>query len=275
MRSLEREEEQERLRFRGGARRAISVILVGAFGILLIIPPNLAYARPLPTVVGNRLGQYVSVSDMVKDSELLEEIKVTAVKEAIVSDYQHQGTFHKTPDARSIFIPSPVAVLRRKDFWIQMEKDPMMLVPFKLQVLALALINQNIRGLARLKVDEFTSNYLAAIGIELYDWMEDHGNEVDFIEIFKMRGPWILVFTPMSPTSMHEYMESLDLPSGVGDALGAHRLPTDMILWKRGEDLITTTLGAHGTNITFKINESNEVSVMNVDSSSFNRKQFP
>lgn len=255
----------------GGLLKAVSGILLFTVGVLLLVPPNLAYSRPLPLVASNRLGQYFVVSDTIKKMEW-EEIKVADVKENIVSDYLYEGTFQKPTGAKSVFIPSPVAVLRDRPRWIVMEKEPTMLVPFKLRVLAEALINQNVRGLAKLKIDEFTSAYLAAIGMELYSWMEDNGSDVDFINTFKIPGPWILVFTPMSPTSMHEYMDSLDLPSDVGDALDAHRLPTDMILWQRGQELMVGAMGAEGMNLVFKVSEDNQVTITNPIRLPFNRE---
>jgi len=135
-------------------------------------------------------------------------------------------------------------------------------IPKKLAVLAEALINLDVKGLAALKQDEFMDLYLVAIGVDLSAWMAENEKETFFQNMFKEdKGPWILVFLAMSPTSMHEYMGDLELASMAGDITGAKKLPVNMTVVHRGKDLVVETQGAYDLWLTFRINEKDEVVV--------------
>ncbi|GEM_PF-2592110 len=132
----------------------------------------------------------------------------------------------------------------------------------KLEVLAEALINYNIKGLAALKQDEFMDAYLAAIGMDLASWMSDMKHEKYFLDIFKIEGPWVLIFLAMSPTSMHEYMQDIELFSTDGGITEAQRLPVNMTVETRKGNLLVEVQGAYDLWITFQVDEKGNVSVV-------------
>ncbi|MBI4971027.1 MAG: hypothetical protein HZC17_04210 [Candidatus Omnitrophica bacterium] len=197
-------------------------------------------------------------------SKVSNEIATTSVSilNEAVTIKREEGLLQKSlTDVRSKFIPSQVPVAPRVKEIPKAVETNTIVIPQKLEVLSAALINQNIKGLAGLKLDQFMSDYLAAIGVELGAWMEDNGKEQYFLDLFKIKGPWVLVFLAMSPTSMHEYMQDLDLPSSVGDILEAKKLRVNMTIEQHGRDILVETQGAYDMWITFRINENNQVSV--------------
>ena len=134
------------------------------------------------------------------------------------------------------------------------------LILHKLEVLSEALIRQNIKGLAAQKPDKFMSEYFFSIGLELNAWME--GKEKFFLDLFKIKGPWVFMFSVMSPNSMHEYVQDLDLPCAVGGIVGAQKIKVNMLMEINGNDVFVETQGANKLWITFRINEKNVVSVV-------------
>ena len=133
----------------------------------------------------------------------------------------------------------------------------------KLAVLADALFEQNIRGLAKQKLDDFMTGYLTAAAIELTEWLEDTNGDKDFQKLFHGTAPIYLVFLAMSPTSMSEYMDGLDMPGLPTDVMGDKKLPVNMSIKHVGENLIVEMWGAHDLSLTFKINSHNKVELIN------------
>ncbi|GEM_PF-3543825 len=132
----------------------------------------------------------------------------------------------------------------------------------RLEIFAQALMDGNIKGLAAKKYDEFTTEYLFAGGMELSMWLEDVRSDFDFQNIFKGNGPWILVFLAMSPTSMHEYLDEIDMPGGDSGALDVKRLPMDMYVRPAGDEIEVELWGAENLSVTFRINRKNEIRVV-------------
>ncbi len=130
----------------------------------------------------------------------------------------------------------------------------------KLEILADALADGNIKGLAALHPDEFTSAFLLAASMELDEWIEDTRNDREFRNLFEGKGPWILIFLAMSPASMHECFDNLDFPGG-GDVLESKRIPVDLRVTHEGSELKVELTAAYNIHFNIRITSQNEAEI--------------
>lgn len=143
---------------------------------------------------------------------------------------------------------------------------PLILTPFvidKMEILADALLEQNIKNLNAKRPDIFTSELLAAAGYELTAWFEDTKDDKEFRGLFHGKGPWRLVFLAMSPSSMHEYMEEMEpIGEGIDEHSYAKRLPVDLLVQPKGDTLEVEMRAAGDLSLVFTIDEKNRVAVL-------------
>ena len=237
-----------------GIRFAIAVFLVLTWAIIFLIPQGFIYAQSISILPGMTSDSRASVS-----RELNSE-RASAPSPSIskaVTEKRAEGPLQKSlVDVRSQHLRSQVSSAPKEAV------SDSVLIPRKLDVLSRALINQNIKGLAGLKLDEFTGAYLAAIGVDLFSGIENHKNEKYFAEIFKIKGPWVVMRLAVSPTSMHEFMGDFELSSAVGDILEANKLPSNLSIERQGKNVIVEAIGSENLFITFCVNEKDEVTVV-------------
>lgn len=129
----------------------------------------------------------------------------------------------------------------------------------KLALFAEALSEGRISGFEALEGDPFMKAYVRAAAIELSSWLAENQKNGEFQNLFRGRGPWTLVFLTISPTSMEEYLENLDLPGEVGDLLEAKRLPVNVTVQKQGQELRIELAGALDLYQSFRMNDRNEI----------------
>lgn len=263
MNKIEKKREKE-------IKAAIAVLLAFAWIISMLIPPGISFAQSLAPMQVSRISGVERVYDLpITTQPNLETLYPERTPASLSPRSRQESQILKAPQAAlkesaaAKRTEGPLAELlsgvRSGNLRVTIPAKP---VTYKLAVLADALMDLKIKGYAALNQDKFMDKYVVAVGLELAEWMSDTENQKVFQDIFKKEGPWILVFLAMSPTSMHEYMGDLELPSAAGDITEAHRLPINMTVTQKGKNVIVETQGAFDLWLTFSINEKDEVSIV-------------
>ncbi len=191
----------------------------------------------------------LNVKSAVNQEESLVPAVTNPVRSQIVTDQPVQSKIRTAVNPQALMASS--TALNNK-----------ISIPEKLKILAEALQTQNIKGFAALKLDEFLYAYVSAVGVDLDNWIAGIEHEDFFPKIFEIEGPWYLILLPMSPTSMHEYVMDLELPSTAGAILEEHRLPVNLTVEQKKQGIVIELQGSYDLWITFRIDEKNEVSVI-------------
>ncbi|MBI4971104.1 MAG: hypothetical protein HZC17_04610 [Candidatus Omnitrophica bacterium] len=133
----------------------------------------------------------------------------------------------------------------------------------KLEILSQALQDRNFKGAGKLKLNDFLDRFLSAAAVELSAWLSETSEDPEFQNLFRGKGPWILIFLAMSPTSFHEFLDDVDFPGASENILGAKRLPINMSVTFNGDNLEVEIHGDYNLAIKFKVNEASKVSLVN------------
>ena len=129
----------------------------------------------------------------------------------------------------------------------------------KIRIFTQALQKGKVRGLYASKPDEYTCQFLAASAYALGEWLENKSLQERH---FALPGPWYLLFLTVSPTSMHEYLYDLEMPSATGDILDAQLIPVKITMSKEKSAYRFELTGPEDIFFAFEITEKNEVRVV-------------